>query len=309
MEYIRNTTDFRIMEETAVSLGKFDGVHKGHGRLMEYLAKKKKDGLKTVIFTFDIPPRQQTGGGRQGGVLTTNEEKRQIFLHHGIDYLVECPFTPEVMRMEPEAFVDWIAKSLCIKSLAVGTDFRFGYNRRGDCSLLQKLSDAYGYDLAVVGKVRRAGRDISSTWIREEIAAGRMESANGLLGYCYFMQGAVVHGKEIGRTIGVPTANLLLPGEKLLPPSGVYVTRTSIRNCPGQAFGGITNVGCKPTVGGANPIGAETHLFGFRGQLYGEEAKVEFLSFVRPEQKFETLDALKQQIQKDIVAGMKYYSS
>ncbi len=306
MEYIKDTTDFYISEETVISLGKFDGIHRGHERLMEYLADRKKSGLKTVIFTFDIPPKKKMGHQELGKVLTTNEEKMRLFEQHGIDYLIECPFTQEIMHMEPEDFVDWIVKNLHLKSLVVGTDFHFGHNRRGDYLLLQKLSAVYGYELEVVEKVQEDGRDISSTFIREEILAGQIEKANGLLGYSYFVQGIVVHGNEIGRTLNAPTANLLPPEEKLLPPFGVYVTKTSIDN---RTYGGITNVGCKPTIKGENPVGIETYLFDFAEQIYDKEIKVEFLSSVRPEMKFSSLEELKQQMQKDIAYGKKYYAN
>ena len=309
MEYIKNTTEFYIPQETAVSLGKFDGIHRGHGRLMEYLAEKKKLGRKTVVFTFDIPPRAGTDAHSFNKVLTTNEEKMQLFLEMGIDYLLECPFTPEIMHMEPEDFVEMLVKRLHVKSIVVGTDFRFGHNRRGDHQLLQKLSDFYGYDVLVVDKVQENGRDISSTFIREEILRGEVEHANELLGYRYFVQGQVLHGNEIGRTLDAPTANLLPAKEKLLPPFGVYVTRTTVLDSPEKIYGGITNVGCKPTISGEHPAGVETHLFGFRGNLYDKQIRVEFLARVRPEQRFDSLEELKNQMHNDIEFGIKYYTN
>lgn len=306
MEYIKHTTDFYIAEETAVSLGKFDGLHRGHGYLMERLERKKKAGQKAVVFTFDIPPRQRMDPGRPSKALMTNIEKMHLFARRNIDYLIECPFTAEIMQMSPEDFVDWIVERLHIRAFVVGTDFHFGYQRRGDYRLLQKLAGVYGYDVEVVDKIRENGRDISSSYVREEILAGRIEKANALLGYAYFVQGVVVHGKEIGRTLKIPTANLTPEPKKLLPPYGVYVTKTTV---DGQAYGGITNVGCKPTIPGQNPIGVETHLFGFDGQLYGREIKVEFLARVREEMRFASLDALKRQMQQDIAFGQKYWQT
>ena len=309
MEYIKNTTEFSISEETAVSLGRFDGIHKGHVRLLEYLKEKKRLGQKSVVFTFDIPPRQRVGAWAQSKVLTTNEEKMRLFEQNGMDYVIECPFTPEIMHMEAEDFVDMIVRRLHIKSLVVGSDFHFGHNRRGDYQLLRALAGVYGYDVKVVDKVQENGRDISSTLVREEILAGRIESANKLLGYPYFVQGKVVHGNEMGRLFGVPTANLLPPDEKLLPPYGVYVTRTSISGRGDRVYGGITNVGCKPTIQGSNPVGVETHLFDFDEWIYDREIKVEFLKCVRQEQKFDSLEQLKLQMNKDIEKGIKYYTN
>lgn len=309
MEYIRNTTDFHIAPETVVSLGKFDGIHRGHGYLLEYLEEKKRTGLKTVIFTFDIPPKRQIGIGKEEKVLTTNEEKVRLFDQYGIDYLVECPFTKELMHMEPEDFIEMIVRRLNIKSLVVGKDFHFGKNRRGDHRMLERFADTYGYEVEVVDKIQEEGRDISSTFIREEISAGRVAHANELLGYRYFVQGIVVHGNEIGRTLNVPTANLIPEEDKLLPPFGVYVTKTTVFDKDGQVYGGITNVGCKPTIEGVNPVGVETHLFGFDDQIYGARIKVEFLDMVRPEQKFHSLEELKEQMLKDIQYGKKYYTN
>ena len=309
MEYIKNTTEFSVSEETAVSLGKFDGIHKGHVRLLEYLKEKKRLGQKSVVFTFDIPPRQIVGAWEQSKILTTNEEKMRLFVQNGMDYVIECPFTPEIMHMEAEDFVDMIVRRLHIKSLVVGSDFHFGHNRLGDYQLLRALAGVYGYDVKVVDKVQENGRDISSTLVREEILAGRIESANKLLGYPYFVQGKVVHGNEMGRLFGTPTANLLPPDEKLLPPYGVYVTRTSISGRGDKVYGGITNVGCKPTIQGSNPVGVETHLFDFDEWIYDREIKVEFLKRVRQEQKFDSLEQLKLQMNKDIEKGIKYYTN
>ena len=166
--------DFHIEEPTALSLGKFDGVHRGHEALIEHLLEKKKEGLKAVVFTFDIPPKKNVEH-IEAKVLTTNEEKMHIFEGIGIDYLIECPFTKEVMCMEPEAFVAWIVKSLHVKSMVVGSDFRFGHNRKGDHILLEKLSATYGYTLRVVDKIQYEGRDISSTFVREQIIKGNMK--------------------------------------------------------------------------------------------------------------------------------------
>ena len=306
MKYIKNTTDFTISENTAVSLGKFDGIHRGHKRLMESLKEKEKLGLKSVIFTFDISPKQRIEGHGFQKAITTNAEKMHLFAQKGMDYMIECPFTPELMRMEPEDFVEKIVRQLHIKCFVVGTDFHYGYKGRGDYHLLKKLADIYGYDVEVVDKVRENGRDISSTYVREEILAGRIETANHLLGYRYFVQGTVVHGNEIGRTIGVPTANLIPMADKLLPPFGVYVTRTFIGDKAQKRYGGITNVGCKPTIAKEHAVGVETHLFDFDAQIYGEPIKVEFLKWVRSEKKFNSLEELQQQMNHDINYGINY---
>lgn len=296
MKYIRDLNEIQITEPTVFSLGKFDGIHRGHERLMDYLVQKQQEGYKTVVFTFDMPSKHKQ--------LTTSEEKKQLLESYGIDYLIEIPFTPEFKRMEPEAFVAALVKNFHVKYMVIGTDFRFGHNRRGDYRLLQELADVYEYEVQVVEKVTEHGRDISSTYIRNEIEAGNIEHANALLGYDFFVQGTVVYGNQIGRTLKMPTANLILPEEKLLPPFGVYVTRTRVG---GEIYGGITNVGCKPTIEGINPIGVETHLFDFDKDIYGEEIRVEFICSVRKEVKFHSMEALKEQMQKDMAYGKEWF--
>lgn len=303
MKYIRNTTDFYIEENTVISLGKFDGIHRGHEKLLEYFSEKKAEGLYGAIFTFDIPPRKNVQHV-EAKVLTTNEEKMHIFEQFGIDYLVECPFTPEIMCMEAEDFIAKIVRQLHVKCLVVGEDFHFGHNRRGDYHMLKEYAGQYGYEVIVVEKIKEEERDISSTFVREEIAAGNIERANHLLGYRYFVTGMVKHGNQIGRTIGIPTINQLPPEEKLLPPNGVYVTEVYIG---GHKYRGITNVGCKPTIEGKNPIGVETHLLDFAGDAYDTLVTVEFLSRVRGERRFASIEELKEQMQNDIAYRRAYF--
>ena len=186
MQYITNTLEFKIEESTVISLGKFDGLHRGHELLMKNLMQKKQEhGYQAVVFTFDIPPRAEVADV-EAHVLTTNEEKRWIFEHTGIDYLIECPFTQEIMHMPPEEFVRWMVEALHVKCFVVGKDFHFGYQRKGDYQVLQQHAKTYGYEVVVLDKMQEYGRDISSTFIREEIACGNIEKANELLGYSFF---------------------------------------------------------------------------------------------------------------------------
>ena len=167
MQYITNTLEFKIEESTVISLGKFDGLHRGHELLMKNLMQKKQEhGYQAVVFTFDIPPRAEVADV-EAHLLTTNEEKRWIFEHTGIDYLIECPFTQEIMHMPPEEFVRWIVEALHVKCFVVGKDFHFGYQRKGDYQVLQQHAKTYGYEVVVLDKMQEYGRDISSTFIRE----------------------------------------------------------------------------------------------------------------------------------------------
>lgn len=302
MRYEKDFLHLQLTEPTVLSLGKFDGLHRGHELLMKAVLEKAKTGLKAAVFTFDIPPN---GTGAMPQVITTNEEKQQLFMECGTDYLIECPFTKEIMQMEAERFIQEVVTRLCVKWMVVGTDFRFGHQRRGDFHMLQEYAKAYGYQVQVVSKIRHNGRDISSTYIREALANGRIELANELLGYPYFIQGTVIHGNRVGRTIGFPTINILPLPQKLLPPLGVYLSAVRL---DGKRYKGITNIGKKPTIEGYNPIGAETYIYDFTGDVYDKTAKIELLHFERPEVKFEGIEQLKRQLENDIAAGAAYFA-
>ncbi|NBK90865.1 bifunctional riboflavin kinase/FAD synthetase [bacterium 1XD21-13] len=296
MKVLKHTTEFQIAEETAVSLGKFDGLHQGHRLLIDRILKKREEGLASLMFTFDFGERP---------ALTLPEERWELLRRDHLDYLVECPFVPALSHMEPEDFVRKVLKEqLHARYLAVGTDFRFGYQRRGDYRLLQEMSASCGFQVEVVEKACWQGREISSTYIKEELEQGHMEQVNQLLGYAYSVTGEVLHGRQIGRTLGLPTTNLLPREQKLLPPNGVYATRTLIA---GEVFEGITNIGYKPTVGGETRKGVETYLFDLDRNLYGETIQVQFYGYERPERRFPNLEALKAQIESDVAWGREFF--
>ena len=303
MKYIHGTTEFHIEEECVLSLGKFDGLHRGHETLLEHMMEQKNKGCATVLFTFAIPPRPGRINEVQK-VLTTNEEKVAICEEQGIDYLIEYPFTKEVMTMEPEAFIEMLASSMKIRGIVVGTDFHFGHNRRGDYHLLEIYAKKLHYELKVIDKVQYENRDISSTFIREEVEKGNMEKVKYLLGYDYFVEGVVIHGREMGaKVLGIPTINIIPPENKLLPPFGAYVCDVVVGD---KTYHGIADVGCKPTIEGVNPVAVETNIFDFNENLYGKKVRVCFRSRERSEMKFESLEALKQQLEQDIAYGRFY---
>lgn len=296
MRIIEGTTEFQVQEETAISIGKFDGLHQGHQLLVERIVKKKQEGLKALIFTFDFGDRP---------VLLLPEERREMLRKWGVDYLLECPFVESISHMEAEEFVRKIlVERLHVRYLAVGTDFRFGCQRRGDYRLLQRLSAECGYEVEVVEKACWQGEEISSSRIRRELEQGRMELVNQLLGYAYSVTGEVLHGRKIGRTLGMPTTNIGPSERKLLPPNGVYATRTVIA---GELFEGITNIGYKPTVGAEPRKGVETYLFDLDRNLYGEILTVRFYGYERPERKFDSLEELKKRIGQDVEWGRTYF--
>lgn len=306
MQYITGTREFQIGEPTAVTLGKFDGLHRGHQKLLQEVFRFRDKGFQPAVFTFETTPNTLMKGKLQT-MITTNAERRENLERAGVTYLVEYPFNQEVAHMDPEEFVSHIlVGQMGAKAIVTGPDNRFGYQRRGDVALLRKLSSKYGYEVVVVDKALDGSREISSTYIREELAAGNIEKANELLGYTYMIHGEVVHGKHLGTTLGFPTVNVLPREQKHLPAFGVYLSKTVI---DGIVYNSITNIGRKPTIEGQHPVGVETYIYDLNQDLYGKWIEVRLLSFMRPEMKFHGIEELKTQVLSDKENGRKLHEA
>lgn len=305
MRIIQQTTDFYIKEKTAAALGKFDGIHRGHQKLLEEILEQKKKGLKAVVFTFDPSPAtlfQKT----KVKELTTKKEKEALFEQMGVDILIEFPLNEKTAAMSAEDFVeDVLVKKMNVGFIAAGTDLSFGYKGAGDAKLLREFSADYGFQIEIIEKVCNDGREISSSYVREELEKGNMELAAMLIGKTYSVSGIVEHGNRIGRTLGFPTVNLLPEEEKLLPPCGVYFSKVYVDN---EVYNGMTNIGYKPTVVSDEPrLGVETYIYDFEKDVYGKEITVSLEHFKRPEKKFDGLEALREQVERDKEDGRKYF--
>lgn len=297
MEFMNQLSQLHIEEKTAVTLGKFDGLHRGHKLLLNQVLRKREEGYRAAIFTFDIPPKNVLKG-THGRMILTNEERTALLKKYKVDILFECPFTKEIAGMDPEEFVaEILLKQMNAGYIVVGTDFRFGHERAGDIYLLDRLSRKYKFKLMVLAKEQYEGRDISSTYVREVLKEGNLELAAYLLGYPYFVTGEVVQGKKLGRQLGIPTINQIPKENKLLPPNGVYASRVWV---DGEVYDSMTNIGVRPTVEETDVRNVETYLFDFDRDIYGKNVKVELLSFERPEQRFESVESLKAQLHRDI---------
>lgn len=304
MEIIQKTTDFQLQSDTAVAIGKFDGVHIGHRRLLEEILEQKGRGLKACVFTFDPAPAVLFGRS-DGRELSTREEKRRLFEDMGVDILIEFPLDGESAAIPAESFVrEYLCARMNGRFVAAGEDLSFGDRGSGNAELLKSLGKELEFEVRIIDKVCVDGCEVSSTRIRSCLEAGRMEDVNRLLDSPYSILGNVVRGRQIGRTIGFPTVNLLPGQSKLLPPNGVYYSRVLWE---GRAFAAISNVGLRPTVARDRIMGVESYLYDFDGELYGEEILVEFLSFRRPERQFDSLEALQNQLKEDIAAGWRYH--
>lgn len=302
MYIIENTTEFHLEGVSAVAIGKFDGVHLGHQKLIHRIMEQKQKGRLATVFTFDTSASAFFGGEEKE--LTTKAEKRAVFQDMGVDVLIEFPLNRETAATDPIIFLQkYLVKQMRTAYICAGTDLSFGREGAGNYELLQQYADAYGYQVELIDKVKMDGEDVSSTRVRDAVRAGQMEAVTRMLGAPYSVTGKVEHGKRLGRTIGMPTANLLPEQDKLLPPNGVYYSQVILGE---KTYRGISNIGCKPTVSDRQIMGVETYLYDFEGDIYGKDIAVRLLSFRRPERKFDGIESLKAQMERDIEAGRFY---
>ncbi len=302
MRIIENTTEFHLENKSAVALGKFDGIHLGHRRLLERVLEQKSQGLWTVVFTFDTSAASFFGGETKE--LSTREEKRAVFSRLGIDVLIEFPLNRGTAATEPAEFVArYLAEQMRTAYLCAGPDISFGKGGAGDYKFLSEYAGTCGYQVELIDKVRVDGEEVSSTRVRQAVREGDMEKVSAMLGAPYCVSGKVVHGRQLGRKLGMPTANILPDVRKLLPPNGVYYSRARLGDA---VYRGISNVGCKPTVSDEKIMGVETYLYDFSGEVYDRDMTVELLAFRRAERTFESVEALRRQIEADVEAGRSF---
>lgn len=304
MEIIRGIENYLHQFPTAVTVGKFDGIHQGHEALISLITGRKSRGEKSVMVTFGKSPRQVLF--EPGMKFIVTEEERNVILEkQGIDILLILPFDEKLMHEPADDFVRMLFEKVHMSYMAAGCDFTFGYRGAGNAGTLERMARELGFELEVIDKVKEDGADISSSRIRELIDAGDVSEAGKLLGREYFIYGPVVHGRHIGTGMGIPTINLIPPKNKLLPPFGVYITTADI---DGRVYHGITNVGNNPTISDGNRVTVETNLLDVKSNLYGKEAIVTFYEFVRPEKKFDSVEALKREIEKNIRQARDYFN-
>lgn len=280
---------------TAVALGNFDGIHLGHRQVISPVLSSDPATRATVV-TFSPHP-QEFFSGQPRSLLTPHAEKATFLSSIGIDQLVLLPFNRDLASLSPERFVEEIlVQHLQARQVSIGEDFRFGHKRSGTASDLRTIAASHGIDVEIVPLLTFQGHRISSSAIREALLQGDLQAANRMLGRSYRLIGEVVTGQQLGRTIGFPTANLQLPTYKLVPRQGVYGVRVS--GVESSAILGVMNIGNRPTVNGLSQT-IEVHLLDWQGDLYGKTLTVELEEFIRPEQKFASLDDLKAQIKAD----------
>ena len=292
------------LKNTIVTVGKFDGIHKGHEKLFEQL-RDSANGRQKVVLTFETSPKAFLDDNANKTIVTESE-KQMLCDIQGIDVYMKMPMKKEFLALTPDEFVSKILKEkIGATTIVCGTDFHFGTKASGDVNFLKENQKKYGYSLVVVTKEQYQNKDISSTAIREKITQGKMTEVNEMLDHPYSIIGKVLEGKKLGRTLGLPTANIIPEKTKLLPPNGVYKTVLKVAD---KRFNAITNIGVNPTVETGTQIKVETHILDYEDYIYNEIVQVEFYDFVRPERTFENVQELKAQIERDILVckGIKY---
>jgi riboflavin kinase/FMN adenylyltransferase len=284
---------------TALTVGSFDGVHRGHQDVLRQLVARARElGVHSLLVTFDPHPLEVVNPAAAPRLLTVGDEKLEVLAESGIDFVAVLPFTHALAGFSAERFVDEILLDrFRMHDLLMGYDHRFGHNRSGDASTMRRLGSARGFEVSVVPPVTvNGGQSVSSTAIRRAVAGGDLDGAFRGLGRHYSLGGRVVEGARRGRVLGFPTANVSGPGfRKLLPPEGVYAIRAQT---PMGPYDGMLNLGPRPTFGDAESV-VEAHLFDADLELYGARLRIDFVARLRDTQKFSGVDALKAQLAID----------
>ena len=310
MRIFHNISETSDLKDTIVTIGTFDGVHLGHQKIIKKLLElKQKNGGETLLFTFDPHPRKVLFPEQHDlKLITTTQEKCELLKQFGIDNVIIFPFTIEFSKLSAEDYISKIiSQTLKTKTLVIGYDHHFGSNREGNIETLKQVSHEYDFDLVEISAQEINQLNVSSTRIRKAIEGGEIEVANDFLGYSFFMSGIVVKGKQLGRTIGYPTANVEIPdADKIKPKTGVYAVNVIIEN---KTFKGMLNIGYNPTTDNDKKQKIEVNIFNFEKDIYNQTIKIEFVKHLRNEIKFANLDELKQQLANDKISCENIYQN
>lgn len=291
-------------QSCVVTLGNYDGVHKGHQAVLGQLAKKAK-ALKVplVVMCFEPTPREFFDAAGAPARLTNFREKAQLLSELGVDYMLVQRFSKSFSQLSAQDFIEQVLVSgLRVKAVVVGDDFRFGAGRQGDAQMLRDAGESHGFEVLDTNTVMSGDIRISSTAVRDLLAVGDLDGAKSLLGRAYSIEGRVVHGDKLGRELGFPTANISF-ARTTLPLQGVYAVKVfGVEGVEDNYLPGVANLGTRPAVNGVEQR-LEVHLIDWRGELYGQRLTVEFLAFLRPEQRFSCLEELTAAIAEDVERG------
>lgn len=308
MKLFHSINDFQSTKKTILTLGTFDGVHIGHKKILERITENTENGkYESLVLTFFPHPRMVLQEKSEIRLLNTIGEKIKLLEATGIENLVVHPFNESFSRLTAEEFVRTIlVEKFQIQKIIIGHDHRFGRNRTANIDDLIAFGIEYGFEVEQISAEEIQDVSVSSTKIRKALNEGNMALANEYLGYNYFLNGTIVKGKQLGRTIGFPTANINIEEDyKLIPKIGVYVVKATIND---ESIFGMMNIGFNPTVNGEKQT-IEVHLFNFEKDIYDQSIEVSLLHYIRDEQKFSSVDALKAQLHQDKMESLAFIDS
>lgn len=324
MQVHRDIQSLPQFKNAAITIGTFDGVHAGHLKIIDQLKRVAQENEgESVLITFHPHPRMviSHGQGNQSRpihLLNSLSEKIELLHNQQIDHLVIVPFTAEFSNQSAESYIsDFLVKNFAPRTIITGYDHRFGKGRKGDYKMLEKYSEIYGYKVVEIPEHILHDVTISSTKIRQALIQGDINTANEYLGYDYFFEGKIIDGNKLGRTLGYPTANILVEDpHKLIPSYGVYAVRAILKKqhqndliFHGEStYKGMMNIGIRPTIGDGK-IMTEVNLFDFNKDIYGRTLRVSIIKYLRPEMKFDSLEEMVQQIDRDKANSISILSS
>ena len=296
MIIINSLDEIKDIDKSVVTIGKFDGIHKGHEVLIERtVSYAKKENIKSIVFTFRNSPLSYFSKINTREIITESDKMDKLKAL-GVDIVIYIPFDEKMANICAEYFVkDILVEKLNAKKLVIGHDFAFAKNREGTPDVMKKLGKKYNFSVDIVKAIKIDNIRVSSTYIKDLIYAGKVEMINSFLGRNYTLEGKVISCKQLGRTIGFPTANMKLKENLVIPKRGIYATKVYIND---KVYMGATNIGYNPTVNGER-LSIETNILDFNKDIYGETIKLEFLERIRDEKKFKDLNELKIQLKMD----------
>lgn len=308
MKIYQSLNEFKPSKKTIVTLGTFDGVHLGHTAILDKICTiAKQENLESVLLTFFPHPRLIISNDSEIKMINTMAEKAMLLEQKGIQNFIIHPFDKLFSELSPREFVEQVLiKQLNIQKIIIGYDHKFGKNRAADFNDLIAFGKEFGFEVEEISAKQVNEVSVSSTKIRDSLLEGKVSLANEYLGYAYMLSGIVVKGNQLGRTIGFPTANIEIPESyKLIPKYGVYLVTAIVNK---KSIFGMMNIGIKPTLG-ENLLSIEVHLLHFSEDIYGQKIQVNVIERLREEQKFESFEALKLQLEVDKINALQYFEN
>ncbi|MEN8097906.1 MAG: bifunctional riboflavin kinase/FAD synthetase [Chloroflexota bacterium] len=298
MFHFNSLDEVQSAQPTRLTIGAFDGVHRGHQRILKNLSKAaQNDGMRAAALTFFPLPKRVLKETQPRYYITSPDRRAELLLQNGVSLVITHPFNNEVRQIRALDFVKQLTERLDLKELWVGPDFALGYRREGDVRFLRRVGAKLGFQVHIVDFFTADGEIVSSSRIRAALRAGDVGEAHRYLGRPFKLEGSVVHGDHRGMTMGYPTANLSIWEEQILPENGVYV---AIAQVQGKKYGAAVNIGTRPTVTADSPLTVEAHLIDFEGDIYGESLSLDFYARLRDEKRYASIDQLCRQLRLDV---------